>query len=360
MAAVTLRGIRKTLGPNLILRGIDLSLTKGEFAVLVGPSGCGKSTLLRTVAGLEEPDSGTIVLGDRDVTRSPPRDRDIAMVFQSYALYPHLTVRDNLAFGLKLRGVDPKEIAARVSEVARMLTIEALLDRFPREMSGGQRQRVAMGRAVVRRPQLFLFDEPLSNLDAALRAQVRVEIKRLHASLGATMLYVTHDQVEAMTLADRLVVLRAGSVEQEGPPLEVYQRPASRFVAGFLGSPAMNFFTGSIDATGRFAEAPGLRVSVDPARFATLPPGRPVLIGVRPHDVIPDPDGAIDLHVEVVEPMGFEAYAHGTVGGVAFVARLDGDAALPRPGERLPLRVHAGAVHLFDPTTERSLDAGRS
>ena len=268
MAAVTLRGIRKTLGPNLILRGIDLALTQGEFAVLVGPSGCGKSTLLRTVAGLEEPDSGTVTLGDRDVTRSPPRDRDIAMVFQSYALYPHLTVRDNLAFGLKLRGVDPKEIAARVAEVARMLTIEALLDRFPREMSGGQRQRVALGRAVVRRPQLFLFDEPLSNLDAALRAQVRVEIKRLHASLGATMLYVTHDQVEAMTLADRLVVLRAGSVEQEGPPLEVYQRPASRFVAGFLGSPAMNFFTGSIDATGRFAEAPGLRVPVDPARFA--------------------------------------------------------------------------------------------
>ncbi len=350
MAALTLRGIRKTLGKNPILRGVDLAVGDGELAVLVGPSGCGKSTLLRTVAGLEEPDEGTLHLGDRDVTRLAPRDRDVAMVFQSYALYPHLTVRDNIAFGLRLRKTPEAEIRRRVDEVAQILSIEKLLDRYPREMSGGQRQRVAMGRAVARRPQVFLFDEPLSNLDAALRAQVRVEIKRLHQSIGATMLYVTHDQVEAMTLADRLVVLNGGRVEQEGAPLEVYNRPATRFVAAFLGSPAMNFLSAHV--SGGVAEAPGLRLPLgDRARD-----GASVTVGVRPHDVTPTArGGAIELRVEVVEAMGFEAYAHGKVGDAPFVARLEGAQALPKPGDALSLAVTPGAAHLFDPSSGAAL-----
>ncbi|MEZ4391080.1 MAG: sn-glycerol-3-phosphate ABC transporter ATP-binding protein UgpC [Polyangiales bacterium] len=356
MAALTLRGVRKVLGENTILRGIDLRIEDGEFAVLVGPSGCGKSTLLRTVAGLEEPDGGSVALGDRDVTRAAPRDRDIAMVFQSYALYPHLTVRDNLAFGLRLRQVDEAAIAARVAEVSKTLDIAHLLDRLPKEMSGGQRQRVAMGRAIARRPSVFLFDEPLSNLDAALRAQVRVEIKKLHQSLGATMLYVTHDQVEAMTLADRLVVLNAGRVEQQGPPLEVYRRPVSRFVAAFLGSPSMNFLPAKIASDGR-VEGDGVSLAYDAARYPALKPGDPVEVGLRPHDVSPASDGRVTLEVEVMEPMGFEAYAHGTVGAQGFVARLDGSAALPRPGERLALHADAGSVLLFHPETGRALDA---
>ncbi len=353
MAALTLRGIRKTLGQNTILRGIDLAIGDGELAVLVGPSGCGKSTLLRTVAGLEEPDEGTLLLGDRDVTRAPPRDRDIAMVFQSYALYPHLTVRDNIAFGLRLRNTDEAEIRRRVDDVAKSLGIEKLLDRYPRDMSGGQRQRVAMGRAVARRPQVFLFDEPLSNLDAALRAQVRIEIKRLHQSIGATMLYVTHDQVEAMTLADRLVVLNGGRVEQQGPPLDVYHRPDTRFVAGFLGSPSMNFLAAT--ARGARLEAKDLRVTAGDR--VQLSDGAPVTVGVRPHDVTPTTadDAMFTLRVEVVEAMGFEAYAHGVVGDVPFIARLDGERALPKPGERLPLSVSREALHLFNPETGASL-----
>src|SRR5688500_13211758 len=216
MASLRIRGIGKKLGGNPILRGIDLDVADGDLVVLVGPSGCGKSTLLRTIAGLETPDAGTLRIGDRDVTHAPPRERDVAMVFQSYALYPHLTVRENLAFGMKLRGTEAKVIVERIAEVAKMLGLDALLERLPRQLSGGQRQRVAMGRAIARRPALFLFDEPLSNLDAALRAEVRVEIKKLHARLGATMIYVTHDQVEAMTLADRIVVLRAGAGGEGG------------------------------------------------------------------------------------------------------------------------------------------------
>ncbi len=354
MASLTLRGVRKKLGANPILRGIDLAVSDGELAVLVGPSGCGKSTLLRTVAGLEEPDEGTLHLGDRDVTRLAPRDRDVAMVFQSYALYPHLTVRDNVAFGLRLRGADEAAVAKRVDEVSAMLGIGHLLDRFPREMSGGQRQRVAMGRAIARRPQVFLFDEPLSNLDAALRAQVRVEIKRLHQTLGATMLYVTHDQVEAMTLADRLVVLNQGRVEQQGAPLDVYHRPASRFVAAFLGSPAMNFLP--VKLAGGVATAEGVRVKLDPARFAGVTDGRAAVLGVRPHDVTPAAgEASLTMRVEVVEAMGFEAYAHGKVGAEGFVARLDGAAALPRVGDTIALAVAPEATHAFDPETGASL-----
>src|SRR5688572_15342967 len=234
------RGVKKAFGTTRVLKGVDLEIPEGSFAVLVGPSGCGKSTLLRLVAGLEHADEGTITLAGRDVTELPPRDRDVAMVFQSYALYPHLTVRDNLAFGLKLRGTDKREIQNRIDEASSMLGLAKLMDRLPKQLSGGQRQRVAMGRAIVRRPNIFLFDEPLSNLDAALRAEVRVEIRRLHDRLKATTLYVTHDQVEAMTLADTLWVLNGGLVEQKGPPLEVYERPRTKFVATFLGSPQMN------------------------------------------------------------------------------------------------------------------------
>ncbi len=355
MASLSLQGIQKSLGGQPILRGVDLEVATGELVVLVGPSGCGKSTLLRTVAGLESPDGGVVRIGARDVTRLPPRDRDLAMVFQSYALYPHLTVRENLAFGLKLRGTSAATITERTDEVAQMLGLGPLLDRFPRDMSGGQRQRVAMGRAIVRRPSLFLFDEPLSNLDAALRADVRVEIKRLHQRLGATMLYVTHDQVEAMTLASRLVVLRAGQVEQVGPPLEVYARPVSRFVAAFLGSPAMNFLEADL-GSGRL-RAPGLDVVVPQPAVGGDVPG-PVLVGIRAHDVVPAKGARADvrLRVEVLEAMGFEAYAHGHVGDAPFVARLEGDAARGiTVGDELGLDVAAGSVHLFDRQTGRTL-----
>jgi len=350
VAALTLRAVQKKLGSNAILRGIDLEVEEGELVVLVGPSGCGKSTLLRTIAGLEIPDSGEIRIGERDVTRLAPRERDVAMVFQSYALYPHLTVRENLAFGLKLRKEPASTIAARVDEVAAMLGLEPLLDRLPKQMSGGQRQRVAMGRAIARRPSLFLFDEPLSNLDAALRAEVRVEIKRLHQRLGRAMIYVTHDQVEAMTLADRLVVLRAGLVEQVGPPLEVYGKPASRFVASFMGSPAMNFLDAELDA-GRI-RAPGLDLSISSAPASP----RKVVAGIRPHDVQAEPGGPIRFEVEVIEAMGFEAYAHGKVGDARFVARLEPDEARRlRPGDTLELAIADGAVHLFHPETEQAL-----
>ncbi len=359
------RGVKKAFGSQPILRGVDVEIPEGSFAVLVGPSGCGKSTLLRLVAGLETADEGRIELAGRDVTALPPRDRDVAMVFQSYALYPHLSVRDNLAFGLRLRKVAPAEIEARIREAAAMLGLEKLLDRLPRQLSGGQRQRVAMGRAIVRRASIFLFDEPLSNLDAALRAEVRVEIRRLHDRLGATTLYVTHDQVEAMTLADTLWVMNGGVVEQKGAPLEVYERPRSEFVATFLGSPQMNL----VDAVlvrrdGRWlVDGGGVLAPVDDDRFGdALEEGRAVRVGVRPHDLVVAgaQDAAATLKVELVEALGFEAFAYGWLrsSGPRIVARLDAaDAKRVRAGAELPLRVEASRVHLFEPRTGRALDA---
>jgi sn-glycerol 3-phosphate transport system ATP-binding protein/multiple sugar transport system ATP-binding protein len=354
------RGVAKSFGGTTVLRGVDLDIPEGTFAVLVGPSGCGKSTLLRVVAGLEEADEGTVTLAGRDVTRLPPRDRDVAMVFQSYALYPHLTVRDNLKFGLELRKTPAADIDTRVQDAAAMLGLGPLLDRLPKQLSGGQRQRVAMGRAIVRRPTIFLFDEPLSNLDAALRAEVRVEIRRLHDRLKATTLYVTHDQVEAMTLADTLWVLNGGLVEQKGAPLEVYERPRTKFVATFLGSPKMTMLEGVlVREKGRFlAEGGGVRAVVDDERFGrALEEGREVTIGIRPHDLGLAKNGATpvaELKVELVEALGSEAFAHGWLraSGPSVVARLDSDDARSvRTGSAIKLAVPPARVHLFDPKT---------
>jgi ABC-type sugar transport system ATPase subunit len=364
MVGVTLRGVSKSFGQTKVLHEIDAEIPAGAFAVLVGPSGCGKSTLLRLIAGLEEVTTGTIRFGDRDVTALAPRERDIAMVFQSYALYPHMTVRENLAFGLRLRKEDPALIAERVDEAATMLGLGKLLERHPRALSGGQRQRVAMGRAIVRRSKLFLFDEPLSNLDPALRNQVRVDIRRLHDKLGATSVYVTHDQVEAMTLADRLFVLEGGLVQQAGAPLEVYQRPCNRFVAGFVGSPAMNFLPAKVardrDRTvlevGSGSQA--VRVPV-PAHegegFTGLAEGRRVVLGIRPHDVRPHgEDGTLHMEVELVETLGPDAHVHGRVAGHALVVCLPGSRPVAR-GQTLPLAVTE--LHLFDDESGASLRA---
>ncbi|MFO0672546.1 MAG: sn-glycerol-3-phosphate ABC transporter ATP-binding protein UgpC [Polyangiaceae bacterium] len=358
-----LRGVEKTLGENLILKGIDLAIGEGRFVVLVGPSGCGKSTLLRVVAGLETVDRGTVTLGGRDVTHAEPRARDVAMVFQSYALYPHLTVKENMAFGLRLRGEAPAEIERRVTEASRILGLDPMLSRFPKQLSGGQRQRVAMGRAIVRTAQIYLYDEPLSNLDAALRAEVRVEIRKLHDRMGATSLYVTHDQVEAMTLADDLFVLKGGKVEQSGPPLEIYRRPRTRFVAGFLGSPPMNFIDGRvIRAEGGLAfEGAGLRVAIDEARFGReISEGQRVTAGLRPHDVTVGAapqkgERAGEITIELVEALGFGAFAYGRADGdVRFVA----SASEVRAGERAPLYASPDALHLFETGGERALGFG--
>ncbi|MEO8876177.1 MAG: sn-glycerol-3-phosphate ABC transporter ATP-binding protein UgpC [Polyangiaceae bacterium] len=360
------RGAKKSFGTNAILKGVDLEIAEGAFAVLVGPSGCGKSTLLRLVAGLEEFDEGAIFLGDRDVTHLPPRERDVAMVFQSYALYPHLTVRENLAFGLKIRGTPPSEIETRVRDASKMLGLDPFLERMPKALSGGQRQRVAMGRAIVRRPQIFLFDEPLSNLDAALRAEVRVEIRRNHDQLKATTLYVTHDQVEAMTLADTLWIMNGGIVEQKGAPLDVYEKPRSEFVATFLGSPQMNMLDAKLEKEGDrwFANGSGARIEVSEDRFGiALGEGRSVRVGVRPHDLNRAKEGqtkVASLHVEIVEALGFEAFAHGWINasGPRVICRLEADEARSaRAGDEIAVTSVTERVHLFDPKTGLALDA---
>ena len=344
MASVVLEGICKSFGPQAVVTGIDLSISDGEFLVLVGPSGCGKSTLLRLIAGLESPDAGRILIDGKDVTRLPPRARELAMVFQSYALYPHMSVRQNLEFALKLSGVARAEIAARVDEVARVLELTALLSRRPAQLSGGQRQRVAIGRALVRRPRVLLFDEPLSNLDASLRLTMRGEIARLHRELGATIVYVTHDQVEAMTLASRLAVLSAGKLLQVGAPLEVFRWPIQRFVAGFLGSPPMNFLEAHVES--EELRGAGFRLPLPRA----LPAGAAVTtLGVRPAGLHLTPDGKLAGEVILVERLGSDGYIQVKTEAGLLTVRFDGEAAARLvPGDKVRLTIDPDQLFLFD------------
>ena len=353
MAEVSVRKVVKAYdnGPPVV-RGIDLDIADEEFVVLVGPSGCGKSTTLRMIAGLEEISSGEISIGGRVVNDVPPRDRDIAMVFQNYALYPHMTVFDNMAFGLKLRGTPRAQIKQRVDEAARILDIEALLARKPKALSGGQRQRVAMGRAIVRNPKVFLFDEPLSNLDAKLRVQMRTEIKRVHQLVPTTTVYVTHDQVEAMTLADRVVVMNGGVIEQVGPPQELYHHPRTRFVAGFIGSPGMNFLPGRLEG-GAIRLDDGQVLALPPDRAARYAPhgNRPMLFGIRPEHLTEQPrpgSAPLSASVDVLEPMGMETMVHFRTGGTPTVARVSPDTPA-QPGHPLPLHADMKQMHLIDP-----------
>ncbi|MBK9135193.1 MAG: sn-glycerol-3-phosphate import ATP-binding protein UgpC [Betaproteobacteria bacterium] len=347
MGAISLRNVEKTYAPGTkaavkVIHGVDAEIEKGEFIVIVGPSGCGKSTLLRMVAGLEEITAGEVAIGGRVVNRLEPSERDIAMVFQNYALYPHMSVYDNMAYGLKIAKVPKAEIDARVAKAAKILELSALLERKPRQLSGGQRQRVAMGRAIVRQPAVFLFDEPLSNLDAKLRAQTRLEIQKLHGELGITSLFVTHDQVEAMTLGERLMVMNAGRIEQIGSPEDVYRRPATTFVAGFIGSPPMNLLKGAAD---------GLRFTVGGETLA-LPQAAPrageLMLGVRPEDVEIDPQGAWAMKVEVQEMLGAERLVYGHVGAAPFTLRIDGNLAAPKTGDVIRLRAPQEYLHWFD------------
>jgi multiple sugar transport system ATP-binding protein len=363
MAQVLMKDLNKKFDEVHAVKDVNLHVRDKEFMVLVGPSGCGKSTTLRMVAGLEEISSGQILIGERVVNDLPPKDRDIAMVFQNYALYPHMTVYDNMAFGLKMRKFAKPEIEKRVKEAAEILGIQELLKRKPRQLSGGQRQRVAVGRAIVRHPQVFLFDEPLSNLDAKLRVQMRVELKRLHDRLETTAIYVTHDQVEAMTLGDRVVVMKDGWIQQVGEPLELYGHPANRFVAGFIGSPAMNFAEVTIaEANGDlWAEAPGLRVKVPAEGVARLRPykGQGVTLGVRPEDLhvssAADPPGsAFDAVVDVVEPLGSEILLDVRVGPSSMVARVEPTVRL-KVHEAVKLALQRERVHFFDAKTEAAI-----
>ncbi|MEO5959616.1 MAG: sn-glycerol-3-phosphate ABC transporter ATP-binding protein UgpC [Opitutaceae bacterium] len=367
MANVTLQKLVKTYpeknGPGVrAVHGIDLEIRDREFMVLVGPSGCGKSTTLRMIAGLEDITEGTVSIDGKVVNNVLPKDRDIAMVFQNYALYPHMSVYENMAFGLKLRKFPKAEIEARVREAAAMLGLEQLLDRKPKALSGGQRQRVAVGRAIVRKPKVFLFDEPLSNLDAKMRVSTRAEISKLHARLGATMIYVTHDQVEAMTMGDRICVMKDGRIMQVAEPLQLYNHPANLFVAGFIGSPPMNFLKGTIQRTGdrlAFVEtntksAP-IIVPLDGPLAAKSAPyaAKPVIFGVRPENIFESTEReAHAVSVEIAEPMGAETYLHLDSGGTSFIARV-ASSAVHQSGQTVRIRFDLAKAHLFDPTTEQ-------
>jgi multiple sugar transport system ATP-binding protein len=342
MAAVTLSAVRKTFGSTEVVHGVDVSIADGEFCVLVGPSGCGKSTLLRMVAGLEEISGGEVKIDGRVVNNVQPKERDIAMVFQNYALYPHMTVYDNMAFSLKLAHVEGAELRRRVDEAAQILGLTEYFHRYPRQLSGGQRQRVAMGRAIVRKPQVFLFDEPLSNLDAKLRVSMRTEIKALHQRLKTTSIYVTHDQIEAMTMADKIVVMNAGKVEQIGSPLELYDNPANFFVAGFIGSPAMNFLPGKINGRG-IALGNGIVFS----KTHSLETGREVLVGVRPEHLSVDPLG-VPVEVVVVEPTGADTQIFCKLAGTDITAVVR-ERHTFRPGEAVRLKPQL--TYLFDPAS---------
>lgn len=352
MVGVVLEKVVKRFGETQVIHGVELDIEDGEFCVFVGPSGCGKSTLLRMVAGLEETTNGTIVIGGRDVTRMDPSERGVAMVFQSYALYPHMTVRENMGFGLKMTGHKKEDVAAKVDKAARILQLEPYLDRRPKALSGGQRQRVAIGRAITRGPDVFLFDEPLSNLDAELRVDMRVEITRLHREIGATMIYVTHDQVEAMTLADKIVVLRAGRVEQVGKPMDLYHDPDNKFVAGFIGSPSMNFLSGS--AAGGKIAVPGLGQDLDLTTQTKPEDGRDITVGLRPEHLTMDPSG--DTHVvELTEALGGVSYAHLTSpSGERLIVEERGDERT-ESGSRVGVTVRTDKTYLFDTSTDQRI-----
>ncbi|MBS0530263.1 MAG: sn-glycerol-3-phosphate ABC transporter ATP-binding protein UgpC [Proteobacteria bacterium] len=355
MASVQINEVRKSFGGFEVLHGVTVPIEDGAFVVLVGPSGCGKSTLLRMLAGLENITSGTISIGDRVVNNVQPKERDIAMVFQNYALYPHMTVADNMGFSLKLRGAESKVISEKVKRAADILDLDRLLDRFPRQLSGGQRQRVAMGRAIVRDPQVFLFDEPLSNLDAKLRVAMRAEIKELHQRLRTTTVYVTHDQIEAMTMADKIVVMQDGIVEQMGAPLELYDHPDNKFVAGFIGSPAMNFLEGTLQPNGGqpcVETANGARLPLKMAPAAS--DGRPVTYGIRPEHLEIADDG-IEAEVVVVEPTGSETQIVARIGTQDIIAVFR-DRHNVNPGDKIHLKPRASAAHLFDKDSGKRLN----
>ena len=345
MATVTLKDIKKSFGATDVIHGIDAQIADGEFIVIVGPSGCGKSTLLRMVAGLETVSGGEVQIGGQRANDKEPMDRDIAMVFQNYALYPHMSVRQNMGYGLKIAKLPKDQIEAKVVAAAKLLQLEPLLDRKPKQLSGGQRQRVAMGRAIVREPAVFLFDEPLSNLDAKLRVQMRLEIKELQSKLGITALYVTHDQVEAMTMADRMIVMNAGVAEQIGTPLEVYETPRTLFAAQFIGSPAMNILDAVVKGEQVFL---GDRVVA-----AGVGPDGPVKLGVRPEHLLVQDDGAIRVQVRMAEPLGANTLLHGAVDGVSgnFTASLQGVHLMDQPSKELRFAIQPDKAHLFDVDT---------
>ncbi|MFN2443760.1 MAG: ABC transporter ATP-binding protein [Thermoanaerobaculia bacterium] len=363
MAGVTFEKVGKRFGPVAVIHDFDLEVRDREFMVLVGPSGCGKSTALRMIAGLEDLSEGTIRIGERVVNDLAPKERDIAMVFQSYALYPHMTVRENLEFGLKIRKMPREERERLVEESASILGIDQLLDRKPKQLSGGQRQRVAVGRAIVRKPAVFLFDEPLSNLDAKLRVQMRAEITRLQKKLETTCVYVTHDQVEAMTMGDRIAIMNAGRLQQVGTPLEVYDTPANLFVANFIGTPPMNFFRATVGEGGLQLKAETFTIDL-PARLsaaAKAHAGKTLTAGIRPENVRAVRDQArgttaeIEAVVEIVEPLGHEAIVYARAGEDPFITAVDPH-QMPRQGDRIPLHLELDRIHLFDPETELRLE----
>lgn len=346
MATVTLQNVKKSFGATDVIHGIDVSIQDGEFIVIVGPSGCGKSTLLRMVAGLETATSGDIFIGDERANDKEPMDRDIAMVFQNYALYPHMSVRQNMGYGLKIAKLPKDEIEAKVQEAAALLQLQPLLDRKPRQLSGGQRQRVAMGRAIVREPSVFLFDEPLSNLDAKLRVQMRLEIRELQEKLGITSLYVTHDQVEAMTMADRMIVMNAGIAEQIGTPLDVYQKPQTLFAAQFIGSPAMNILDANI--VGGAIKLNGVTIG------AASGPEGPIKLGIRPEHLVQNETGPLQANIHMSEPLGANTLLHGRLAGmdnVAIAVSLQGVHHVEDKSKAINFSVDPENIHLFDSDT---------
>ena len=366
MAEIVLTGLSKRFGDLTVVDAIDLTVADRELMVLVGPSGCGKSTVLRMVAGLEEASAGTVAIGGRVVNDLPPKDRDIAMVFQSYALYPHMSVRENLEYGLRMRRVAPSERARLVAEAAEILGLGALLDRKPKELSGGQRQRVAVGRAIVRKPQAFLFDEPLSNLDAKFRMQMRAEIARLQKRLATTALYVTHDQVEAMTMGQRIAVMKDGRLQQVGTPLEVYRRPANLFVAGFVGSPPMNLLPVRVGGDGTLLAGAGFELPVPRSARGGLggQDGRELVAGIRPEGLAeagvgPSAGARLAAEVELAEPLGSEVVVHARRGEHVLIAKL-GPHRVPELGARIELELDPEALHLFDAASQARLDDARA